>query len=79
MVDSHRRDDDEESVRDHDNVAPNGKVDGLKCVGRKRIDVDQEPQCPDATSKHADARPGGGKPESLAAEQTQVDVTGGTP
>ena len=52
---SRRQDDDKEIVRDHNNVAPNVGVDGLKCVGRKRKGVDREPQCPDATSKHADA------------------------
>ena len=68
--DSGRRDDDEESVHNHNDVALNVGVDGLKCVGWKRIDVDQEPQCPEATSKCADAWPGGGKLESLAAKQT---------
>ncbi len=76
---SRRQDDDKEIVRDHNNVAPNVGVDGLKCVGRKRKGVDREPQCPDATREHADARPGGGNPESFLTEQTQVDVTGGTP
>ena len=54
-------------------------MDGLECVGRKRIDIDQEPQCPEVMSEHADAWPGGGKLESLVAKQTQVDVTGDTP
>ena len=76
---SRRQDGDKESVWDHDDVALNIEVDELECVGWKRIDVDREPQCPDATSKHVDARPGGETPKSFAAKQTQVDVTGGTP
>jgi hypothetical protein len=39
---SRRRNDDEESVCNYDNVAPNVGVDGLECVGGKRIDVDQK-------------------------------------
>ena len=54
-------------------------MNGIKFSGWKRIDVDQESQCPEATSKHADAWPGGGKLESLATKQTQVDVAGNTP
>ena len=53
-------------------------MDGLECVGRKRIGVKQEPQCSDVSSECADAWPGGGKLESLAAKQTQVDVAGDT-
>ena len=43
------------------------------------VDVNQVPNCLDLTSKRADARPCTGNPESLAAKQNQVDVTGGTP
>ena len=67
---SHRRDDD----GDHDDVVPSVGGEGLECVVWKRMDLNQEPQCPDAISKRADAQPGGGKPESLATKQTQVDA-----
>ena len=48
-------------------------------VVRKEVVVNQVHNCLDSTSKHADARPCIGNPESLATKQNQVDVTVGTP